>query len=197
MLELLAEGIESLRLPCSYVLLAPAIGVALFARRRSGITIGAYVLAAALISWLRFAGWWFEAPSGPIQVLSGAAIIVVCVVAFRNDHYAADVVLGGVTGTVAVWSWIPCVGPELGGLLNRVGDSPWANAAGTAAFIIGLLAPFVILAAAEAAFPRLSDLLDREAIRMAGAVVVLTVGLLLMVTLFDDVASELAQRSTF
>jgi cytochrome c biogenesis protein CcdA len=197
MLELFAEGIESLRLPCSYVILAPAIGIALFARRRSGITIGAFVLAAVLISWLRFAGWWFETPSGLTQILAGAAILVTCTVAFRTDHAVSDAVLGAVTGATAVWSWIPCVGPELGDLLNRVGESPWANAAGTASFMMGLLAPFVILAAAEAAFPRLHELLDQRVFRVLGATLIFMLGLLVMLTLFDDVASELAQRSTF
>lgn len=197
MLELLLEGIESLRLPCSYVILAPAIGISLFARRRSGITIGAFVLAAVLVSWLRFAGWWFETPTGLTQVLAGVAIVLAVALAFRLDLGAADALLGALTGAIAVWSWIPCVGPELGGLLNRVGDAPWANAAGTASFVVGLLVPFVLLAAAEAAFPRLKHFLDRTVLRTAGAVVVGVVGLLVMLTLFDDVASELAQRSTF
>ncbi|MGI9609402.1 MAG: hypothetical protein ACR2NL_03810 [Acidimicrobiia bacterium] len=197
MLGLFGEGIESLRLPCSYVILAPAIGIALFGRRRTSITIGSFVLAAVLISWLRFAGWWFEAPGGVVQVVAGAAIVVVGTIAYRSDRWIYDAAVGAVTGSIAVWSWIPCVGPELGDLLNRVGDSPWANLAGTASFIVGLLSPFVVLAAAQATFPRLDERLDREPLRVAGAVIVVVVGLLVMATLFDEVASELAQRSTF
>ncbi|MBT8241614.1 MAG: hypothetical protein HKN94_07805 [Acidimicrobiales bacterium] len=197
MYALFAEGLESLRLPCSYVVLAPAIGVALFARHRAAATIGAFVLAAALVAWLRFAGWWFETPTGFTQVMVGVAMIGIAVLAFRADHWATDVGLGVVAGGVAVWSWIPCVGPELGDLIGEVGSAPWPNLAGTAAFMVGLLTPFVALAAIEATFPKITAVLDHTWIRTAGAAVVVVMAVLVSTTLFDDLASELAQRSTF
>jgi len=197
MLELFAEGVDSLRLPCSYVVLAPLIGLSLFAWRRSGIVVAAFACATALLVWLRFAGWWFAAPGGVLQVVLGVGLIALAVLAFRIDLASTDALLGASAGIVAAWSWIPCVGPELGSLINRVGDAPFTNGPGTMAFIAGLLSPFILLGAALATFPKAAAFGDRVGFRPIGTAITVMLGLLMMFTVFDDLASFLAERSTF
>ena len=56
-MSVLAEGIESITLACSLVLLIPALGIVMLGRRRSWL-VPIWILSVALMSWLRFVGWW-------------------------------------------------------------------------------------------------------------------------------------------
>ncbi len=197
MFRLLAEGIESLRLPCSWVLLIPAIGLAVFGRRRSALIIGTYVFAAGLIAFLRFGGWWFATPSSLIQIPLGLVLLAIIFGAWKLDRPSTDVLVAATTGVAAAWSWIPCVGPHLGDLLNAARSEPWGQLGGTFAYIVGLLVPFVIVAALDSLFPELRTRLDKPAVVTAGVVLLALFGLALATTVFDDFSSELARRSTF
>lgn len=197
MFRLLAEGIESLRLPCSWVLLIPAIGLAVFGRRRSALIIGTYVFAAGLIAFLRFGGWWFATPSSLVQIPLGLILLAAIFGAWKVDRPATDVVVAAMSGVAAAWSWIPCVGPHLGDLLNDARSDPWGQFGGTFAYIVGLLIPFVIVAALDQLFPELRTRLERPGVILAGVVLLSLFGLALATTVFDDFSSELARRSTF
>jgi cytochrome c biogenesis protein CcdA len=195
--RLLAEGIESLRLPCSWVLLIPAIGLAVFGRRRSALIIGTYVFAAGLIAFLRFGGWWFATPSSLIQIPLGLVLLAAIFGAWKVDRPVTDGLVAGLSGVAAAWSWIPCVGPHLGDLLNEARTDPWSQLGGTFAYIVGLLIPFVIIAALDQLFPELRTRLERPGVILAGVVLLSLFGLALATTVFDDFSSELARRSTF
>jgi cytochrome c biogenesis protein CcdA len=197
MFNLLAEGIESLRLPCSWVLLIPAIGLAIYGRRRSALILGSYVLAAAVIAFLRFGGWWFATPSSAVQIPLGLALLGILYVGWRADRAPTDVAMGAASGVVAAWSWIPCVGPRLGDLLNAARSEPWGQLGGTFAYLAGLLIPFFIIAALDSLFPEFRERLDRPAIVGVGMVLLAIFGAAVATTIFDDIASELARRSTF
>lgn len=197
MFRLLAEGIESLRLPCSWVLLIPAIGLAVFGRRRSALIIGTYVFAAGLIAFLRFGGWWFATPSSLIQIPLGLVLLAAIFGAWKVDRPVTDGLVAGLSGVAAAWSWIPCVGPHLGDLLNEARTDPWSQLGGTFAYIVGLLIPFVIIAALDQLFPELRTRLERPGVILAGVVLLSLFGLALATTVFDDFSSELARRSTF
>lgn len=197
MFRLLAEGIESLRLPCSWVLLIPAIGLAVFGRRRSALVIGTYVVAVGLIAFLRFGGWWFATPSSLVQVPLGLVLLGAIFGAWKVDRPATDVGVAAFSGVAAAWSWIPCVGPHLGDLLNDARSDPWGQLGGTFAYIVGLLIPFVIVAALDQLFPELRTRLERPGVILAGVVLLSLFGLALATTVFDDFSSELARRSTF
>lgn len=197
MINSLIEGVESLRLPCSWVLLIPGIAVVLFGRRRTPLVVAAFAVVAMLVAWLRFGGWWFATPQGPIQVLLGLAIIASAVVAWKRDTGVTDALAAGVAGLAAAWTWIPCVGPELGEILNGSRTAPFDHIGGTIAFLAGQFLPFILVAAVGALWPKLSEKLAHRAIVTAGTVLLIVVGLLFVTTLFDDIASELARRSTF
>lgn len=196
MFDLLTEGVGSIRLPCTWVLLVPAIGVTLFARRRSGLAMTAFVGATIIIAWLRFSGWWYAVPTGIVQVGLGLAMIVAAVIAWRQNRAGTDALAAGVAGLMASWAWIPCVGNKLGDLLNTVRDSPGNNFGGTAAYLVGILLPFIVLAAAGYAFPAVGERTSNDKVVAVGAIVLIVFGALFATTLFDDIASELASRSS-
>ena len=197
MLDQLAEGIESIRLPCSWILLFGGAALSVYARRRTPIVLGAFAATAIVLAWVRFSGWWFAAPSGAVQVAVGVALIAATVAAWKLDTAAADGVLGATVGLVTVWSWLPCVGPELGEILNSAPSEPWRHLGGTIAFVAGLLLPFVLLTAAQVASPRLAEQLDRNWLAGAGALMLLALGVLYAGAWSDDLTSELFRASSF
>ncbi len=196
-MDLVLEGIDSLRLPCSWVLVIPGIAITVFGRRRTLLVVASFALAATMVAWLRFAGWWFSVPQGAVQVIIGLTIMVSAAVAWRADAGLYDGLVAAIVGVAAAWTWIPCVGPHLGEVINGSRDEPLAHIAGTAAFSSGLFLPFILIAALGLVAPRLDQRLENRAIITVGAALLAIVGLLFVTTLFDDIASELARRSTF
>ncbi|MDW3177228.1 MAG: hypothetical protein R8J94_07580 [Acidimicrobiia bacterium] len=191
------EGIESLRLPCSWVLLIPGIAVLVFGRRRTPLVVAAFIAAAILVAWLRFAGWWFSTPQGGVQVVLGVAIVAGAGLAWRKDTGIYDAAVATIAGLAAAWTWIPCVGPELGEILNGSRTEPFQHIGGTVAFLLGQFLPFILIAAIGVVWPQLTRRLEHRGIVAVGALLLMLVGVLFITTLFDDLASELARRSTF
>ncbi len=198
MFKLFGEGIESLRLPCSWPVLLIGTGLALLGRRRPVATTVAFVTTAGLVAFLRFGGWWVETPQGATQVIVGLALGMAAWGAWRVDRLAGDVALSAFVGAVAVSTWIPCVGPHLGELLNTARVDPWSQLPGTIAFMVGLTIPFAIVTAlAATAPPSLVPALRDRRVVAAGMVVLVLVSATMAITVFDDLSSELARRSTF
>ena len=197
MIDTLLEGVESLRLPCSWVLLIPAAAITIFGRRRTPLVTSVFVAVATLIAWVRFAGWWFETPRGFVQIALGLIVMAAAAIAWKLDRGISDAATSAITAVVAVWAWIPCVGPELADILNGARREPLAHLGGTVAFFLGLLLPFISIAAAGVAFPKLQEKLAHRAIISTGAIVLGLVGLLFVTTLYDDLASALFRISEF
>lgn len=197
MIGSLIEGIESLRLPCSWVLLIPGIAVVLFGRRRTPLVVAVFAMTAMLVAWLRFAGWWFATPHGVTQMALGVLIVAGAGLAWQKDTGIYDGLVAGIAGIAAAWTWIPCVGPELGEILNGSRTDPFQHIGGTVAFLLGQFLPFVLIAAIGVLLPTFSKRLEHRAVVTTGAILLALVGMLFVTTLFDDIASELARRSTF
>lgn len=195
MINTLLEGVESLRLPCSWVLLIPAAAITLFGRRRTALVVSVFVAVAALLAWVRFAGWWFAVPRGSIQVALGVVIMATAAIAWKFDRGITDVLASVVAAITSVWAWIPCVGPELGNILNdRSASSQFFP---TIAFMVGLLLPFILVAAVGVLFPKLADTLDNSKVIAGGAIVFAIVGLLFTTALYDNLSSALFSISEF
>lgn len=197
MIESLIEGVESLRLPCSWVLLIPGIAVVVFARRRTPLVVTVFAATAMVVSWLRFAGWWFATPHGVVQIVLGWTIIITAGLAWHKDTRFFDGLVAAVAGLAAVWTWIPCVGPKLGEILDGARTEPFHHIGGTVAFLLGQFLPFILLAAFGVLVPSFTGRLEHRGVVTAGAILLTLVGLLFVTTSFDDIASELARRSSF
>lgn len=191
-----AEGIESLKLACSLVLLVPALGVILMGRRRVWL-VPAWIITVSLIAWLRFTGWWTPLPSGPGHIVVGIALLALAVLAWRNDSLVSDLAATVAVAFLAGWTWIPCVGRELADILNNARAEPWAQLVPTFLYMLGIFIPLVAIAALQVAWPQFGKISDTSKVRTVGLSIVALVGGLVAVTLFDDLASELAQRSSF
>lgn len=197
MIPTLLEGVDSIRLPCSWVLLIPGAALVVFGRRRTVLVAAVFVSLAILTAWLRFAGWWFEAPRGVTQIILGIVIIAVSAIAWKRDEAASDALLAAVVGVAASWTWIPCVGPKLGEVLNGARTQPLDHFGGTVAFLVGQFVPLLALVAVGHVWPTLDRRLQHPAVVTGGAILLGTIGLLYTTTLFDDLASELARRSAY
>lgn len=197
MIPTLLEGVDSLRLPCSWVLLIPGAALVFFGRRRTVLIVSVFVSFAIATAWLRFAGWWFEVPRGAIQVLLGATIIAASAIAWKRDEATSDGILAAIVGVASAWTWIPCVGPNLGDILNGARTDPFGHFGGTAAFLIGQFLPLIAIAALGHLVPGLDRRLRHPTVVASGAILLGLIGLLYATTLFDDLASELARRSSY
>ncbi len=195
-MDVLAEGIESIKLACSLVLLIPAVGIALMGRRRIWL-VPAWILTVSLIAWLRFTGWWTPLPSGVGHVVVGLGLLALTVLAWRTNTMISDLATTAVVAFLAGWTWIPCVGRELGDVLNNARAEPWSELVPTFVYMLGIFIPLVVITALQVAWPTFGDISDHPRVRTIGLSVVALVGGLVAVTLFDDLASELAQRSSF
>ena len=102
-MAIFAEGIESLKLACSLVLLLPALGVVLLGRRRVWL-VPAWIATVSLIAWLRLTGWWTPLPSGLGHVLVGCALAWSAIVAWRRDAPTTD--LAATVGVAFLAGWL-------------------------------------------------------------------------------------------
>ena len=195
-MNILAEGIESLKLACSLVLLIPALGIVLMGRRRVWL-VPTWIATVSLIAWLRFTGWWTPFPSGAGHVLAGVALLGLVVLAWKRDRLVTDLAATAAGAFLAGWTWVPCVGRELGDVLNNARAQPWSELLPTLLYMVGLFVPLVLIAALQVAWPNFGDVSDDRRVRGLGLGLVAMVGALVAVTLFDDLASELARRSSF
>ena len=197
MVDLFLEGIESVKLACSLILLIPALGIAFLGKRRVWL-VPAWIITVSLVFWARFTALFDVLPSGAPHIASGLGLVGLAFLAWRTDKLQTDAVATIGVAFVAAWTWQPCVGRELGdSILNRVRDTaPVELLPPTLIYLTGLFVPLILLAALDLAWPKLGDRLDKPAVRNAGIGVVFLVGALVAGTLFDDLASELLRHST-
>jgi len=175
--------------------LIPGTAVLLFGRRRTPLVVGSFVAAAMAVAWLRFGGNWFEVPRGGVQIVLGLVIMAGAAIAWKADRGLTDALSAGITGGAAAWAWIPCVGPDLGNLLNSDWENPWVNLPDTVAFMTGQFLPFIVVAAGGLLVPSITEKLSHRAVVTSGAVIVGLIGFAFVTQQFDDLASELARRS--
>lgn len=196
MLYTLAEGVESIGLACSLVLLVPALGAALLGVRRVALIV-TWIVATIVVAWMRFVGWWDLAAEGLAHMTTGVVALVIIVAAWRLERLELDLGATILVAAISAWTWVPCVGPELGEILNSARVQPWKQFLGTAAFLVGLYLPLVIVGALMVVAPEIARRIDTPSTRRLGLTVFATIGGLVAVTLFDDLAGELARRSSY
>jgi len=183
-MALFAEGIESIKLACSLVLLVPAIGIMLFGRRRVWL-VPIWILTISLIAWLRFALILDPLPGGIGYIAAGALLAALAGVAWKRDALDTDVAATALAATVTGWTWVPCVGREFGDILNNVRDEPASQLLPTLVYLGGLFVPLILIAALGVAIPRLAEWADKRQVRTTGYAIVALVGGLAAVTLFQ------------
>lgn len=197
MLNLFGEGIESILLPCSWIVVIPAVVMTIAGRHRTSLVMICLVAVSAFVAWLRFAGWWFAVPNGLTQVALGMLIIILSIAAWRFDRGVADAALSAAVATATVWTWIPCVGPHLGDLLNESQSDPVNHIGGTLAFVLGLSVPSILIFAVGLVWPATIEKINTPRVVSVSLVACALIGVAFATTTIDDLASELARRSAF
>jgi cytochrome c biogenesis protein CcdA len=183
MIAALGEGITQSLLPCSWVLLFPAVALG-FGTRRVAV-LASFSGAVVLAAWIAAAGW-FVAPLW----LAGAALLVGGLLWWRlGATYVPAAIIGG----GAAWAWRPCVGPELGEALTTAQYDPVAAFGGLAMFLLGVIAVGLAIGLAGGA---VLDRLGRGPSTKAGAGVVAALGLTMVLGVYPTIASALARWST-
>lgn len=197
MIDLLLEGIESLKLACSIILLVPAVGVLLSGRRRVPLLAAVWVGTVTVVAWVRFAGWWVTPATNIGHLALGLVTAAIAILAWKRPNVGLDVAATVSLALLATWAWVPCVGRELGQVLNEARFSPWGQLAPTAVYFVGLFLVLIVLAALPVLIPAINRAIDTDAVHRVGVTIIIVVGLLAAVTLLDDLAGELARRSSF
>ncbi|MGD2101598.1 MAG: hypothetical protein PVG83_05125 [Acidimicrobiia bacterium] len=183
MIPALLEGLAQAFLPCSWVILVPALLVAVSTSRH--LLLAGFAGSVILFVWTAVAGWL--AP--PVWV-AGGTLLMAAVVWWR---LGAGVLQVATVGAGAAWAWQPCVGAELGRALNLAQQDPLAALPGLAAFLLGVV---VVGAGIGWLIRMLLERVGRSVPRQLGPMVIGALGLLMVSGLYARVASVLARWST-
>lgn len=183
MIGAFGEGIAQSLLPCSWILLLPAIVLGLGTRQAA--VFGAFAGAVVLAAWIAVAGW-FVAPVW----LAGAVLLAGGLLWWRFGATYGPTVL---VGMGSAWAWQPCVGPELGEALTTAQYDPVAALGGLAVFLLGVLVVGLGIGMAGGV---VLDRFGKGASAKIGAVVIGALGLIMIFGLYPAIASELARWST-
>lgn len=206
MLDLIFEGLFSLRFGCTIGFVLPRVGPALALGRRAWLAPIALIGAAGTVGWARFSNRWFDTPSTWILTVLAVAIVVATVASFRGsavtDKRPGPVDRFGSFGwatsalvlaaLVAGWLWVPCVGEHFSEPLNNATTDPAGTWMQVLAYVAGIGAPLIVLAALPVAFPRLAKLRDSAPVRVLGVGLAAVVSLSIAVGWYSDLVIRFA-----
>ena len=194
MLELLLEGFESALIPCSFILLIPGLAVAIAARQESTPAAAGFVAAALLVGWLRFSNRLDDPPSAVIALALAGAVVLLLVPLIRR----LDIVSGAggaLAGGAASALWLPCVGEEFGTLLGELPGRGGSGLALMSLYLLGVLAPLVLVAAGMHLVPDGLLLPARPFMMAIGGAALGLLALGTAVGLDDEIVSQLVEWS--
>lgn len=183
MIPALFEGVTQSILPCSWILLLPAIALGLATQKATVFAVFAPALVFA--AWMAAAGWLV-----PALWFAGSSLVGGAVLWWRGG---ATVVPAALVGIGSAWAWRPCVGPELGNALTTAQTDPLAAFGGLAAFLVGVIAVGIVLGVGGSMLINKRHALLGE---RAGAVIVGLLGFAMILGLYPGIASIFARWST-
>lgn len=195
MIELLREGLESAFLPCSFILLLPGLAVGLGARtKESSWALLGFAIGAIATAWFRYSDRLADVGTTLPAIALAVALAFIAVPLVRRFDAVAGT--GGLlAGSAAAYLWEPCVGEEFGTLLGELPSAGPGSALRLGFYMIGVLAPLVVVGGLIAAVPS-PALLPARPFMLASSVVVLG-GLAVGTALgfHDDLVGQLVQWS--
>lgn len=183
MIGALIEGVQQSILPCSWVILMPAILVG--AGTGPFRVLASFAVSAGLFVWIMVAGWIVL----PVWV-AGLALATGAVLWWSRGLTWS---VAALIGAGSAWAWQPCVGEQLGKALNTAQHDPLGALPGLMAFILG--AALVGLVLGRGVRMLAGHRLTGHG-RIYGPALVAVLGLTMVVGLYGRVASVLARWST-
>jgi cytochrome c-type biogenesis protein len=151
-----AEALRSTVQPCTLLLIAPALAISIALRNRwsaLGAIVGAAIVGGWLLAANRFVvdGIWVRV----VAVLVATALLATLPQVHERfpvfgTEGAAVAVAGTVTFVATLW-WRPCVGTELGAVLNGAQDGVASELLPMTLYMLGAMVPVAIVVFAQAA----------------------------------------------
>ena len=190
MIAAFVEAVTDLALPCSLTLLVPGVAASLSTRSHSLAVAMSTYEAATIVGWLRLTeqiparlGTWVSLAVGVLVLISFGSLFA------SSTRTGQRVTAGAVIGVAAASIWTPCVGEELGTILNRGPDDPLGVLLPFAAFVGGISLVSIAVALARVVF-QLPERLSR-ALSVVATSVGAAFALLLASGLYTDVVAQL------
>lgn len=191
------EGVEAIAQACTLVVLLPGLAMVLVARRGRLTLAVSYTVFAALLMWAQAAGHWSLASRGWIVVPLGLLVAATFVAAQSAQQADQRRLIGAgvIGGALAGWMWLPCVGTQLGDILNNATSQGPRTLALLIVYTVGALLPVLLLALLPHAVPASENILNHRAVEVIG----MGFGVLYAVTVaigrYDDLVGELYRIS--
>ncbi|MXW60450.1 MAG: hypothetical protein F4003_01540 [Acidimicrobiaceae bacterium] len=191
------EGVEAITQACTLALLLPGLAMVLVARRGRLTLAVCYTVFAAVLMWAQAAQHWSFVSRGTIVVPLGV-LVAATFVAARSAQRADQrrlIAAGVVGGALAGWMWLPCVGTQLGDILNNATTQGPRTLVLMIVYTIGALLPVLLIALLSHALPASEKFLNHRAVAVVG----LGFGALYAITVaigrYDDLVGELYRIS--
>lgn len=192
------EGVESITLWCSLVVLLPTVVLVLVAPIGRVWLASAALVGTATMMWARAGRLWSFESGGSARWIIGVAVVAILAVTFRRRSASpiVSVALGLAAGAIAGWLWQPCVGEHFAEVLNRAESDRVVSLSKMHAYVVGLFLPAILLVALPAAVPRTQRLLTHPRLRRAALAVAVLYGGAVAAGWYDDLVSELFRISS-
>ncbi len=191
-MSLLAEGIRSSFLPCSYSILLLGLALVILRRSERIPVLWVYAGFTILSAWVRASGLSqlpAERAATVWLVLGGLGL------ALLVNHRLPGLVSAALFGVFAGATWFPCVGEELGALLTDAPDAPVRSVGLLAVYLVGVMIPIVAATAVLAFSPTVRRFADSPPVALAAGGLLAAVALLVVTDHYGALLSTLARWS--
>jgi hypothetical protein len=145
------EAIRATTQPCTLLLLAPPILMAILTRGR-GTAFAAICVGAVLGGWLFIAnvvaldGWRLQASGALVLAAIRFVLVASCVPQpRRRRRRGAEAAIAGIVTFVATQWWRPCIGEELGVILTGARARVGGELPGATAYMLGAMVPVLAI----------------------------------------------------
>ncbi len=191
-MSLLAEGIRSSILPCSYSILVLALALVVLRKKERIAALGVFAGATVLSAWLRAAGL-SDLLAG--RVVSTVTVIGGLALALLVRHRLAGLGAAGLIGVFAGATWLPCVGEELGAVFTLSQEAPFSVLPLLTVYLIGVMLPILAVVTLLAYLPAARRWADNRWVGVAAGVALGAVGVLVLTDHYTTLLSTLARWS--
>ena len=192
------EGVESISLPCTLIILLPLVALLFAAKAHRLFTVIAYLTATSVMMWARAGRLWDIESTGAVTLVITAAIVgSFALVVTRAEIRPGRVALAGLlAGGIAGWLWEPCVGTQFGEILNNAETDRLSTLALMHIYVAGTLLPAVLFAVVPHAAPTTKRLLHHRHLRSVGVTLGLVYASTVAIGRYDDLVAELVRISS-
>ena len=192
------EGVGAITQACTLVVLLPGLAMVLVARRgRLTLALG-YTVFAAVLMWSQAAQHWSIVSRGWIVIPLGALVAATFVAARSAERADQRRLIGAgvIGGALAGWMWLPCVGTQLGDILNNATTDGVRTLALMVVYTVGALLPVLLLALLSHALPASESILNHRSVGVIGMGFGALYAITVAIGRYDDLVGELYRISS-